>query len=146
MLRLMSVLIEALCVVLKASAVIDRFPGGFDSFAASLPPGTYCADGDLVRVGFMRTPEVLDFVAKLERAGFIARPGAHEAELVVVDASRGLLAPCAWAEFARVRSLVALLGPVAICKRPGTPDEPVMTPEGWEYERSLSKPFSSYEG
>ena len=142
----MSVLIESLCVVLKASAVIDKFPGGFEGFVASLPPGTYCADGELVRVGFMRESDVLEFVAKLERSGLVVMPGAHEADLVLADAARGLLVPCDWAEFARVRSLVALLGLVAICKRPGTPDEPVMTPEGWEYERSLSKPFTSVEG
>ena len=142
----MSVLIEALCVVLKASAVIEKFPGGFEGFAASLPPGTFCADGELVRVGFLRAPDLLDFITRLESAGFVAKPGANEADLVVVDESRGLLAPCAWAEFARVRALVALLEPVAICKRPGTPDEPLMTPEGWEYESSLSRPSVYNQG
>jgi len=136
----MSVLIESLCVVLEAEAVLAKFPGGFEGLAASLPPGTFCADGELVRVGFMREPDALEFIARLEQAGFVASPGAHDADLVLADVSRGLLAPCAWAEFTRVSWSCAPLGPVAICKRPGAPNEPIFTPDGWEYQTSLSKP------
>ena len=136
----MSVLIESLSVVLEARAVLAKFPGGFEGFVASLPPGTVCADGELVRVGFLRAPDALDFIARLEQAGFVAEPGARDADLVVADVSRGLLAPCAWVEFARVSWSGAPLGPVAICKRRGAPNEPIVTPEGWEYQSSLSKP------
>ena len=142
----MSLLIEALCVVLKASAVVGKFPGGFEAFAASVPRGTLCADGELVRVGFMRPEDVQAFVARLEPLGFVAIREGKAVDLVVADEAGGLLAPCEWAEFARVPWICAPLGPVAICKRPGADVQPIVTPEGWLYETSLGERPELYIG
>lgn len=136
----MSVLIEALCVVLKASSVIEKFPGGFEAFAAAAPPGTLCADGELVRVGFLRPQDVQDFLDALEAHGFEPLASGKAQDLVVAAQTRGLLAPCEWAEFALVPWICAPLAQVAICRTPGTPVEPIVTPEGWSYENSLSAP------
>jgi hypothetical protein len=136
----MSVLIEALCVVLKASSVIEKFAGGFEAFAASVPPGTLCADGELVRVGFMRAEDARAFIAQLERSGFLGASDKNAGDFVVVEAASGPLVPCDWMEFALVPWISAPLGPVAICKRPGSQVEPIVTPDGWEYQASLSKP------
>ncbi len=136
----MSVLIEALCVVLKASAVNARFAGGFEAFAAAAPPGTLCADGELVRVGFLRPEDVQGFLGAMESHGLVHLQGGKAQDLVVVEQTRGLLAPCDWAEFALVPWVCAPLARVAICRTPGTSADPIVTPEGWSYERSLSFP------
>lgn len=44
----MSVLIEAISVVVKKDATEERFPGGPSSFAENAPNQTYCEDGSLV--------------------------------------------------------------------------------------------------
>lgn len=136
----MSILIEALAVVLRVDAIVAHVPGGVPAFAESLPPGTVCSDGELACVSFLDRGHVQRFADDLVRAGFAPCRGGKAIDFVLVDAAQGLLAPCDWAQFAIVRSLVAPLWPIAICKRPGTPVEPVITPEGWDPDRSLSRP------
>jgi hypothetical protein len=135
-----SVLIEALCVVLKASAVAGKYPGGWEAFARAAPPGTLCADGELVRVGFMRPQDVQDFIAALSRHGFVHLRDGKARDLVVVDQTGGLRTPCDWAEFARVAWAGDPSRKVAVCRRPGSTLEQVLTPEGWKFESSLSTP------
>jgi len=88
----------------------------------------------------MEAGDAVAFVDKLERGGFVHMRGGRAEDFIVVEDTRGLLVPCDWAEFARVPWICAPLGPVAICKRPGTPVAPIVTPDGWDYQRSLSKP------
>jgi len=139
----MSILIETLAVVLRVEAIEARIPGGVPAFVAALPPGSVCSDGALARVGFLHAADALAFAEQLESAGFVGLKNGQAVEFVLLDPARGPIAPCAWAVFAHVKTWIAPGGPLAICKSPGTPDEPIVTPEGWEYETSLSKPFQT---
>ena len=49
----MSVLIEAISVVIQLEAVERFYPGGLEGLIESPPNGTLCHDDQLVRVGFM---------------------------------------------------------------------------------------------
>lgn len=67
----MSVLIEAISVIIRADRLLERFPDGWEAFKRFVPNQTLCADGDLVRVGFMSPPDVEEFILALERVGLV---------------------------------------------------------------------------
>jgi len=46
----MSVLIEAISVLIKKSAIDSKWPGGWSSFVKQVPNQTLCYDALLVRV------------------------------------------------------------------------------------------------
>jgi hypothetical protein len=46
----MSVLIEAISVVMRADELLKKFPGGWDAFKGIVPNQTLCADNEIVRV------------------------------------------------------------------------------------------------
>jgi hypothetical protein len=48
----MAILVEGISVVIRAEAVIHRYPGGWERFRDDCPNDTLCADGELIRVGF----------------------------------------------------------------------------------------------
>jgi hypothetical protein len=58
----MSVLIEAISVVMRADELLKKFPGGWDAFKGIVPNQTLCADNEIVRVGFMTPQDVESFI------------------------------------------------------------------------------------
>jgi hypothetical protein len=137
----MSVLIEAISVIVQKRAIEERFPGGWAAFEDAVPNGTLCADDDLARVGFMSPPDAKAFVAELETQGLRFLVDGVAGDIAVVDQQQGLLNPCAWLEFGRV-SLDGNTS-VAACWSPEGAGAagPLATPEGWEFEGSLSQHF-----
>lgn len=80
----MTVLIEAISVVIRADRLLDVYPGGWDAFRNDVPNATMCADNELVRVGFMTPQDVEDYVGKLSDIGLtdmIRRRHNHRHEL-----------------------------------------------------------------
>ena len=65
----MSVLIEAISVVVPVPVLKQKMPGGFPGYIRGCPNQTFCHDGKLTRVGFMHSDDVERFVARLERSG-----------------------------------------------------------------------------
>ena len=134
----MAVLVEAISVVIKAEAIIKHYPGGWPAFEGNPPNGTLCADGELVRVGFMVPTDVKAFVDGLAKYGIRYQDNGKAADLVVVDQQRGFAVPCDWAEFRQ--------GPlggdpkkrVSGCSFVGSKVSKLVTPDGWRYEHSLS--------
>jgi len=61
----MAVLVEGISIILKASAITDKYPGGWESFKAEVPNQTLCADGELIRIGFMSPDDVKGFIDDL---------------------------------------------------------------------------------
>jgi len=68
----MAVLVEAVSVIIKASAIQEKYPGGWKKFKANLPNRTMCTDGELIRVGFMVPGDARAFVRELESFGFVS--------------------------------------------------------------------------
>ena len=137
----MAILVEAISVVIKRSAIDQHFPGGWDAFVEDCPNQTLCADSGLARVGFMSPVDVESYVKHLEKVGFVYLKASEAIDLVVVDQQRGLSANCKWVEFGHVNLDGAHSKRVATCQIIGGVEEPLLTPDGWQYEGSLSQTF-----
>jgi hypothetical protein len=66
----MAVEIEFANVIIRKAALMAKYPGGLDAFAASDLPN-YNEDLHLVRIGFMSTGEALDLADDLRERGLI---------------------------------------------------------------------------
>ena len=138
----MAVLVEGISVILKASSITSKFPGGWQGFKEAVPNNTLCADSEVVRVGFMSPEDVESFVRKMEEYGFSYQHEGEAEDLVVVDQIKGPMVPCDWIEFGKVDWQDDPQKKVVVCFMIGTKIDQVLTPDGWEYDRSLSKHFT----
>jgi hypothetical protein len=133
----MAVLCEAISVVIRAERALLAF-GGFDAFKAFVPNNTLCADGDLLRVGFMSPDDVKAFVDELAEHGLRYLEGSNAQDLVVVDQMRGPAVPCDWLDFGSVEISGSK---VAAARLLGGNSNRLFTPDGWKLEGSLSQTF-----
>lgn len=101
---------------------------------------TFCADEAIARIGFMNPSDVESYVKKLESLGFMFLVDGEAQEIAVADQLHGLTAPCEWLEFGHV-GLDGDSKRCAACRLKGSGSTVLITPEGWEYERSLSQTF-----
>ena len=95
----MAVLIEAMSVVFQADVLQERYPGGWDAFARAVPNQTLCADGELIRIGFMSPSDVETYATSLREYDIFYQVQDKARELVVVDQIHGPLVACDWIEF-----------------------------------------------
>ena len=133
----MSVLIEAISVVVKKGAIEERFPGGPSSFAENAPNQTCCDDGSLIRVGFMAPQDAQDFVGQLEACGLVYLQNGRPQDIVVVDQIRGPMVECEWVRLARIQNDDG--GIVVACLIDDESPERVAVPTGWKFVGSLSQ-------
>jgi hypothetical protein len=137
----MAVLIEAISVVIRADALLAAYSGNWHHFVAEVPNRTMCADGELVRIGFMVPDAARQFVEQLENKG-LRYQGPHAAEdLVVVDQQRGALMRCDWIEFGHVALGGNARKRIATCRLRGSASLQVVCPDGWDFDQSLSSSF-----
>ncbi|MEE4254532.1 MAG: hypothetical protein V2I50_10885, partial [Desulfuromusa sp.] len=141
----MAILIEGLSVVIKAQAVIAKFPGGWPAFEASSPNETLCADNELVRVGFMTPDDVKLFVDTLSDHGIQYLSQGKSDDLVIVDQQKGFCAPCDWAEFGQVDLAGHPEKKISACRLIGSNQPQIVLPDGWLYESSLSANYKFVE-
>jgi len=92
----MSVLVEAISVVVPIPVLEAVYPGGVAQYERDCPNGTFCADEHLTRVGFMAPAEVRAFVERLESLGLVHLRDRQAVDLVVVDQVHGPTSPCDW--------------------------------------------------
>lgn len=93
-----SVLVEAISVIVKVSAINRSFHGGLSAYQQSIPNNTFCSDGALARVGFMDPRDVqvwLEQILASSRLGINPVTG-ESVTTVVVDQMTGPTAPCKW--------------------------------------------------
>jgi len=141
----MAVLVEAISVVLRADAIISHYPGGWEQFRDDCPNQTLCADGELIRVGFMTPQDTQQFVKSLSQHGIQYLRDGYAVDLVVADQQRGLAAPCDWVEFGRVDWEGDPRKQVAACRAKDSSSDEVVTPPGWKHDDSLSAKFHFVE-
>ena len=137
----MAVLIEAVSVVVKAKSILDKYPGGWEQFQIEVPNKTLCADGELVRIGFMNPIDVQSYVCLLETKGLMFQSKGSCEDIAVVDQQRGFTIPCDWADFGRVFIDEDQTQKISACRLKGSTQQIVSYPDGWEYENSLSKDY-----
>jgi hypothetical protein len=136
----MAVLVEGTSVVIRADALLKKFPGGWFAFEAAVPNQTLCADNEIVRLGFMTPKDVESYVSSLQNVGLEFLNGGKAIDMAVVDQIRGMTTPCDWLEFGHVN--LGGTGPrIAACRLVGSSATDVVTPQGWKYENSLSSSF-----
>ena len=137
----MAVLIEGISVVLRVDAIKAVCGDDWGRFVADAPNSTLCADGELVRVGFMAPEAVRDFVLRLERRGMRYLENGAARDMVVVDQQRGPMVACDWVEFAHSNLDGDAGKRVAACQRKGSTLAQVACPDGWTFEELLSASF-----
>lgn len=139
----MAVLIEAISVLIKRTAIDEKFPGGWEAFVENAPNQTLCADSILARVGFMIPVDVESFIRRLKRMGFIYIEDGEAVDMVVVDQQRGFAARCSWAGFGHCDIGDDHSRMVAACQSADDLQKVILCPDGWKYEGSLSHTYGS---
>jgi hypothetical protein len=136
----MAVLIEAISVVVRQSAIERLLPNGFADFKALVPNNTLCADPELARVGFMTPADTGSFCDDLRRRGFVFAADGPDCDFTVVDQLRGPTIPVPWLEFGHI-DYAGEGSRVAASRLAGSVIDQFMTPDSWCYENSLSRSF-----
>lgn len=137
----MAVLIEGISVVIRAEEIVEKYTGGWDVFRSNCPNNSLCADGELVRVGFMTPTDAKKFVSDLTSRGLNYFDEGNAGDFVIADQQRGFAAPCEWAELGRVSVSGMETEQVVACRAAGSDSRTLVTPDGWTYEESLSADF-----
>lgn len=137
----MAVLVEGISVVIRADALLAAFADDWERFKRTVPNRTLCADGELVRVGFMAPDDVRAYVEDLGSFGLAYIDDGKARDLVVVDQIRGPAAACDWIEFGHVNVDRDPNKTVAACRLKGSKENVLIQPEGWRFEESLSNSY-----
>lgn len=134
----MAVIVEGISVVIRCDAIRDRHVGSLKAFMAELPNESFCADGELARVGFMSPSDAKAYVEHLGRRGLCYAVDGIAKDLVVVDQRTGMRANCTWALFGSTDWEKDPKRPIVVCAALPTHVDGVVVPRGWIFERSLS--------
>ena len=137
----MAVLVEAISVIVRADAILEKFSGGFAGFKKIAPNATLCADDELARVGFMTPADIEAFVKKLELSGLTYLRHGRAIDINVVDQMRGIAMPCDWLAFGHIYLERNRQKKVAACQLADSKIEEVIMPDGWVFDGSLSQTY-----
>jgi hypothetical protein len=129
----MSVLVEAISVIVRKITVEQKYPGGLSRYQEECPNQTFCMDEYLTRIGFMTPADVGSFVGSLQVKGLVFSQNGKFIDIAVVDQRTGLTAGCDWLQFGKHPA------GFSICWLGGMEPGNVAIPEGWRLENSLSK-------
>lgn len=135
----MAVLVEGISVIIRADC-LQNFET-WDAFKEIIPNGTLCADGELVRVGFMSPDGVQAFVETLKSHGLRFNDDGPAIDIVIADQQHGFTSSCDWAEFGHVDWENDPGKPVAAARLLESRVRQVLTPDGWIYNKSLTQEF-----
>ena len=89
----------------------------------------------------MAPVDVEAYVKHLGHYGFQYLTEGRAVDMVVADQLHGLAAKCDWCEYGHVDIGKDRSERVAACRSAGSTTNILIFPEGWEYEKSLSKHF-----
>lgn len=135
----MPVLVEANSVILRVAAIHEKFPGGWEAFVRFVPNRTLCSDNELARVGFMTPQDVRTFEERLKQHGLTYWENGRAVDFVFANQFEGLTAHSTWAEYGRVPLGGNPDQIVGACRLTGSQQLQVFTPEGWQFEGSMSQ-------
>ncbi|MSR07358.1 MAG: hypothetical protein EXR93_09885 [Gemmatimonadetes bacterium] len=132
----MAVLIEGISVVVRRVRIDECYPDGWHSFVRDVPNATLCADPHIARVGFMTPDDARRFVDLLGIRGLRFAEDQEATDLAVVDQLSGVIGICSWLEFGHV---TLRTNRVSACRLKGDDELTLATPQGWVWEKSLSR-------
>ena len=135
----MAVLIEGESVVILKAVLVSNYTDGLDNFLYTIPNETLTDDGELVRVGFMTNDEAVDFANVVASNLTSIDPADIPNVMAIVSQEKGLEEGVAWLTCDKV----ALENPdeivLACWVTESEVEQALATPEGWEFEESLSQ-------
>lgn len=134
----MPVLVEALSVIVRKSAIEEKFEGGWTTFVDMVPNRTLCFDDDLARVGFMSSDDVRAYVDELFTHGLQFLVNDQAQDIAVLDQLQGFMVPAPWLELAN-QYFEDVGGKVVVCRLHGSNDELVAVPARWKFAGSISE-------
>ena len=140
----MPVVIEAMSVVIRADALLAAFDNDWARFKQTVLNSTFCADGDLVRVGFMAPQDADEYIQLLESAGLRFLVDGSPKDIVVVDQFLGPSCACDWIELVDISLDRRRLKRVKACQAKGSTSNELATPEGWGFRSLESLRSPSY--
>jgi hypothetical protein len=135
----MAVLVEANSVIVRVAAIHEKLQGGMEAFRRLVPNKTFCSDNELARVGFMTPQDVRTFEERLQQHGLIYWENGRAVDFVFANQIEGLTAHSTWAEYGRVPLGGNSAHIVGACRLTGSQQIQVFTPEGWQFEGSMSQ-------
>ncbi|HSL90376.1 MAG TPA: hypothetical protein VK870_13815 [Ignavibacteriaceae bacterium] len=138
----MAILIEGISVVIRAKALSKKYPGGWEKFKENVPNQTLCADGELVRVGFMAPTDSEDYIHSLEAIGLVYLKKDVPQDIIVIDQQSGPTKNCSWIEFGKIELDNNPEKQISASWLKGSEIEEVVMPENWKYEDSLSAKYT----
>lgn len=134
----MAVLIEGISVVVRCDKNLGAYQGGVAQFKRDVPNDSLRADGKLAAVTFLNPVDVETYVRTLESRGLRFKDESGALDIVVVDQRSGFCFPCSWAEFGRTEWNGESDKEVSVCAVGADLPQPVVVPDGWSFDRSLS--------
>ncbi len=137
----MTVLVEAVSVIIKLEAIDRVLSNGWESFREHMPNFTLCRDDHFARFCFMNKDEAMAFKDKLESLNFVYQSKEGAQDFVFIDQQHGPTIPCSWIEYGHVDLYNDPQKKVAACRLAGSQDEGVVTPDGWKYENSFTERY-----
>ena len=138
----MTILLEAMSVVVRCDSLERLGSDGLDHVFSSIPNQTYCSDGSLARVGFLVEQDALDFISFLESVGLVHLQGEESIDFTIVLQGQKDLSPCAWLErfeldyqgtLLDVAAFVDANGNVHLGETPGD----FVGPDGWSLDNAI---------
>lgn len=131
----MSVLVEAISVLVTRPTIENKYPGGLQKYIEDCPNSTFCMDDHLTRVGFMTPADVSQFVGRLQIKGLGFITEGQFVEIAVVDQHRGFTANCDWLDFSKNED------GISFCTLKGEPVASIATPKDWNLHRAQTLSF-----
>jgi hypothetical protein len=89
----------------------------------------------------MNPSDVKVFIDSLEDYGIIYQKDNSSNDIVVVDQLHGFASKCDWAEFGQIDWNGDPHKKVSACRIKNSNSKQIVTPDGWNYEKSLSKNY-----
>ena len=136
---------EAQSIILSINMILSRYEGGWENFKSEIPNDSFCADGKLVRIGFMDPADGMDYLDLLLARGLRRGRANRPADFATVDQMEGFITPCAWAELGRAQVDDDPRKVVLACRLAGDTSTLMAVPDGWEFENSLSQRCFTFE-
>ncbi len=137
----MAVLIEGISIIIKRKSIEEKYTGGWDSFINCIPNKTFCADDELVRIGFMVPDDVKKYINSLEENNLEYLKNGLAVDLNVVDQLHDSTMKCNWIEIGFINFDNDLNKKIKCCRLKHSKLNQLLTPDGWQYEGSLSNQF-----
>jgi hypothetical protein len=97
-------------------------------------------DDEVARVGFMDPNDAEAFIAGLERSGLVFLRDGLSQDIAFAVQNDGITVPCDWLDYGAVD--IKPGETVAAVWLKGSPAGQVFCPQGWTYEKSLSRQFA----